>query len=74
MNNPVLQSEHFESAAHRLCNSIATFPGIEFTAAIERFERAVDKLARIYAMQAENDQRKAIGASMAYDESSFLNA
>jgi hypothetical protein len=37
------------------------------------FKAAIDKMQTLLAMQAENDQRKAIGASMAYDEAAFMN-
>lgn len=74
MNNPILQSESFDRSASQLRHAMENFPGVEFVSAIDRFERAVERLARIYAMQAENDQRKDIGASMAYGESAFLNA
>jgi hypothetical protein len=34
----------------------------------------VNKLATILGMQAENDQRKAVGSSMAYTEDDFAKA
>jgi hypothetical protein len=74
VNNVNLLSERFERAAYSLKSAMEQFPGMNFTEAINQFERSVDKLARIYGMQAENDQRKVIGASMAYDEASFINA
>jgi Mn-dependent DtxR family transcriptional regulator len=42
--------------------------------AMTRFSESVDKLTRILGMQAENDQRKACGHSMAYVEDDFLDA
>ncbi len=35
--------------------------------------RCVTAMIRAMGMQAENDQRKAVGSSMAYDEAAFLN-
>jgi hypothetical protein len=74
MNNPILNSESFERAAYALRSSLDNFNGGNFAAAVERFERQVDRLARLMAMQAENNQRKVLGHSMAYDEGAFLNA
>lgn len=74
MNNPILNSEHFDRAAYALTRALDNFNRSgsleEFVA---KFERAVDKLARIMGMQAANDERKADGLSLAYDESSFNN-
>ena len=74
MSNPILQSEGFERAACQLQRAMDRFDTSAFEASVQRFERSVDKLARVMGMQAENDQRKAIGASMAYPETAFLNA
>lgn len=43
----------------------------KYEASAESFRRSVNKLCRILGMQAENDQRKAVGASMAYTEADF---
>ena len=45
-----------------------------FDETVAAFCRAVEKMTRVAGMQAENDQRKAVGASMAYTESDFANA
>ena len=79
MSNPVLISESFERAAYSLQSAMERFGNSsQFTSDVERFERAtesfqvsVDKLATVLGMQAENDQRKAVGASMAYTEDAF---
>jgi hypothetical protein len=73
--NPVLQSEQFDRAAANLCGSFDRFEriAINLEGALNGFERSVDKLGRLLAMQAENDQRRHRGESMAYDEASFVN-
>lgn len=71
MSNPVLQSESFERAAYALSHAMGAAGA--FQVAVQDFTRAVDKLQTLMAMQAENDQRKVLGHSMAYDESAFLN-
>ena len=82
MNNPVLISDSFERAAHGLTTALDRFGGncsisheVEiFERSVEHFRVSVDKLATILGMQAENDQRKALGQSMAYTESDFASA
>lgn len=66
MNNPILQSERFESAARSLVSA--------FEESVAAFGRSVEKMVRIAGMQAENDQRKHRGESMAYSEQDFQNA
>lgn len=80
MNNPVLISESFERAAYNLANSMDRMGNNNLGYDIERFERSVeqfkisvDKLATIAGMQAENDQRKALGHSMAYTREDFVS-
>lgn len=76
MNNPLLCSESFERAAYTHVQAMEAFridtTGME--QAVRDFSAVVDKFARILGMQAENDQRKATGNSMAYTEKDFLNA
>lgn len=81
MSNPVLHSESFERAAYSLKHQMEHFSGsspIAFD--VERFERSVevfrssiDRMAAVLGMQAENDQRKVRGESMAYTESDFTS-
>jgi hypothetical protein len=82
MSIQILNSESFERAAYSLKHQMEHFSGsspIAFD--VERFERSVevfrssiDKMATVLGMQAENDQRKSIGASMAYTENDFVSA
>jgi len=44
-----------------------------FMGAVERFEHQITRLAQLMSMQAENDQRKVLGHSMAYTEEDFVN-
>ena len=82
MSNPVLISDSFERAAHGLSHAMDRFGGAcqiandvnNFECAVEQFRASVDKLAAILGMQAANDQRKALGQSMAYTESDFASA
>lgn len=74
MNSINLNSESFDRAAYTLSRAMENFGTGEFESSVERFERSVNKLGRILGMQAENDQRKALGQSMAYDEAAFINA
>jgi len=74
MNHPVLQSESFERASYSLQRSLDNFGHGNFDESCTQFQRAVEKLGRILGMQAENDQRKHLGESMAYTESDFHNA
>ena len=74
MTNPILQSEGFERAAYTLQRSLDNFGHGNFDQSCLQFERAVDKLSRVLGMQAENDQRKHLGQSVAYTESDFHNA
>lgn len=66
---PVLCPECFNGASKR------DRAGLQkaFIPLVQTFKRSVDKLAIILGMQAENDQRKAIGASMAYHERDFAS-
>ena len=73
MNNPVLISESFERAAYAHKHAMESFRVDGFEASVRTFQQSVDKLARILGMQAENDQRKAVGSSMAYVEDDFAN-
>lgn len=80
MNNPTLNSEAFERAAYHLSGEMERFGRNGFTdhvsrfqQSVEQFRESVDKLAAILGMQAENDQRKVLGHSMAYTESDFAD-
>ena len=73
MNNPILLSESFERAADAHRRAMDNFRVDGFEESVREFIRSIDKLQRILGMQAENDQRKHLGHSMAYDEGSFLN-
>ena len=73
MNNPILQSESFERAAYTLRQSFEVFQRNGFDESVTAFCRAVEKMARIAGMQAENDQRKHRGEAMAYTEGDFSN-
>lgn len=74
MSNPILNSESFERAAYSLSASMNSFNKYgSFEDAVSRFERSVNKMQQILGMQAENDQRKATGSSMAYTENDFLS-
>jgi len=74
-------SESFERAAYSLSQAMDRFSQNcaithdvgRFETAVEQFRVSVDKLAAVLGMQAENDQRKATGASMAYTERDFNN-
>ena len=82
MQNPVLISESFERAASNLShamerfgsNSSLSYDVERFERSVEQFRVSVDKLAAVLGMQAENDQRKALGQSMAYTDSDFASA
>ncbi len=78
MINPVLNSYSFEEAAHSLKQAMnsfnGSFPDIDrFERSVDQFRISVDKMATVLGMQAENDQRKTLGHSMAYSESDFTN-
>lgn len=45
----------------------------DFEQHAEKFANAVDRLAAILGMQAENDQRKLLGESMAYGYGDFVH-
>lgn len=67
-----LLSDSFERAAHDLASSLDSFnTNGTLEESMRQFERSVDKLARVLGMQAENDQRKHLGHSMAYTEDDF---
>lgn len=75
MNHPVLQSERFERAADELSRALNGFGRHStFEESVTRFERSIERLAKLLGMQAENDQRKATGSSMAYTEDDFFTA
>jgi hypothetical protein len=72
-------SESFERAAYELKRAMENFGTGDFGFQVEQFGRAVgafessvNRLQTILGMQAENDQRKAVGASMAYTEDAFV--
>lgn len=76
MDNVWLLSESFERAAfsHREAMENFNHNGVSrFEESIRQFSQSVDKLQTLMGMQAENDQRKATGKSMAYDEDAFVN-
>ncbi len=74
MNNPILLSEGFERAAYALQRSLDNFGTGNFDQSVQTFERSVDKMARIFAMQAENDERKYRGEEPAHTYNDFHNA
>lgn len=74
MSNPVLQSEAFENAAYALRDSMNRFSTTNFDESCSQFSRAVEKLARVLGMQAENKQREHNGMAMAYCDQDFFNA
>ena len=81
MNNPVLNSESFDRAAHALGHELERFRNSGFDQSANAMAQAagsidvsVTRLGRLLGMQAENDQRKHRGESMAYDEAAFANA
>jgi hypothetical protein len=72
-----LDSEGFERAAFALRHALESFHGIDthqLMLCMNKFEESVTRMGRIAGMQAANDQRKAIGDTMAYTEQDFLNA
>jgi hypothetical protein len=69
-----MTSESFERAAYQLSRSLDNFGHGDFDSSCRSFETSVNKLARILGMQAENDNRKHRGESIAYLETDFLNA
>jgi hypothetical protein len=80
MNNPVLNSESFERAAYSLSREMERFGRSGFTddvsrfhQSVEQFRESVSKLAAVLGMQAENDQRKVLGHSMAYTDGDFAD-
>lgn len=76
MSQQLLLSEGFERAAYALQRSLDNFGGIDSNAlamVMRDFERQIDRLRDILGMQAENMQRAAVGASMAYTEENFQN-
>ena len=71
-----LLSEGFENAAWGLKHSLDNFGGIDSNAmavVVRDFEHQIDRFRDILGMQAENMQRAAVGASMAYTEAHFQN-
>lgn len=68
-----LNSEQFNRAAGQLTHSLDTFNPWQFVEAVAQFQRTVDRLIAAMGMQAENDQRKVLGHSMAYQETDFCN-
>ncbi len=73
MNNPILLSESFERAAYAHKRAMEDFRMDGFEESVRTFASSIDKLQTLMGMQAENDQRKQLGQSMAYDESAFVN-
>lgn len=73
MNNPVLISESFERAAYAHQHAMENFRVDGFEESVRLFATSVDRLGRLLGMQAENDQRKACGHSMAYVEDDFAS-
>ena len=73
MNNPILLSESFERAADAHRRAMENFRADGFEESVRQFAQSVDKLQTLMGMQAENDQRKQLGQSMAYDEDAFIN-
>lgn len=65
MSNPILQSQKFEQASDYLVNSMLD--------SLNQLRNQVDRIVRIAAMQAENQQRGHRGESMAYVEADFMN-
>jgi len=74
MNNPCLNSEAFDRAAYNLASAMRDFNTGKFDESVRTFDRSVDRLAAVLGMQAENDQRKHLGQSMAYTNSDFTSA
>lgn len=66
-----LNSEQFNRAAGQLTHSLDTFNPWQFVEAVTQFQIAVDRFITAMGMQAANDQRKAVGASMAYTDGDF---
>lgn len=56
MNHTILNSESFDRAAHSLSHSLDNFSRNSFSEDVARFERAVERMARIAGMQAANSQ------------------
>lgn len=83
MDNPILNAEQFSTAVYNFADTVNSrlvpvMNGLSdnvesLNRAVSTFNDAVSRLARIQGMVAENDQRKAIGASMAYTEEDFAN-
>ena len=76
MSSVNLNSEGFERAAYAVRSAIDNFHGPDaepFAQVVRDFERQVDRLRDVFGMQAENMQRAAVGASMAYTEEAFQN-
>ena len=72
MMSPIIVA--FDHAAYALTRALDHAGLGNFEQSVRAFERSVEKMARILGMQAENNQRKAIGASMAYTYGDFANA
>lgn len=82
MSNPILQSESFDRAAYAFrsaCDELRTTQGwfsenaTTISNAATTFADAVNKLAKIEGMKAENAQRAHLGQAMAYVEKDFEN-
>lgn len=71
MDSVRLLSESFERATDAHRQAMNNFRVDGFEESVRQFSHAVDKLQTLMGMQAENDQRKVLGHSMAYDEESF---
>lgn len=80
MEHMKLISESFETAAYALRSSLdefnrrSTFSSDvdRFCAVSDSFKESIDRLIRMNGMVAENDIRKLVGMSPAYDEKAFL--
>ncbi len=78
MSNPILQSEHFERAAHSL---VAAFEQLSRNGihgdiyrlenCTEKFRLSVDKLVTALGMQAENNDCLMRNETMIYTEADF---
>ena len=74
MEYHTLLSESFERAAYSLSTSLDKFGRDgNLDESMRSFERSVNKMVAALGMQAENDQRKQLGHSMAYTENDFAS-
>ena len=82
MSNPILNAEQFQRAVSSFGSDVEILQRVQgwISENVQQAENAqrgfadsVNKLVRAMGMQAENDQRKVRGESMAYIEADFLN-